>query len=93
LKLKNHNQYLDFLIAVNADMLTHVGSNKGFEGADQAAKYYQRNLRMYSNLNRLELNERDRIFILMGASHTAFFRDFISRSPKYKMVNTFDYLK
>lgn len=93
LKLTNHNLYLDFLITVNADMLTHAGTKDAFEGADEAAKYYQRNLRMYSNLNRLELNENDRVFILMGASHTAFFRDFISRSPKYKMVNTFEYLK
>ena len=48
---------------------------------------------MYSNLNRIQLKKTDRVFILMGAAHTAFFRDFISRSPKYKMVNTFDYLK
>ncbi len=93
LKQTNHDQYLDFLITVNADMLTHVGTNDGFEGADEASKYYQRNLRMYSNLNRLELKEDDRVFILTGASHTAFFRDFLSRSPKYEMVNTFDYLK
>jgi len=33
------------------------------------------------------------VFILMGASHTAFFRDFISRSPKYEMVKTFDYFE
>jgi hypothetical protein len=93
LKLKNHPRYLDFLIAINADMLTHIGSDQGFEGADEATKFYQRNLRMYSNLNRIELNENDRVFILMGAAHTAFFRDFISRSPKYEMVNTFEYLK
>lgn len=94
-KLKNSNQpsYLDFLIAVNADMLTHAGTENAFEGADEAAKYYQRNLRMYSNLNRLNLTKNDRVFIIMGGSHTAFFRDFISRSPKYKMVDTFDYLK
>lgn len=89
----NQNTYLDFLIAVNADMLTHAGTEQNFEGADEAAKYYQRNLRMYSNMNRILLDKEDRVFILMGASHTAFFRDFISRSPKYKMVNTFDYLK
>ena len=88
LKSINHDRTLDFLITINADMLTHVGTNNGFEGADEAAKYYQRNLRMYSNLNRIKLNEEDRIFILMGASHTAFFRDFISRSPKYEMVNS-----
>ena len=93
LKLKNHPRYLDFLIAVNADMLTHVGSDQGFEGADEAAKFYHRNLRMYSNLHRIDLNEDDRVFILMGAAHTAFFRDFLNRSTKYEMVNTFEYLK
>lgn len=93
LKLTNQNTYLNFLIEVNAEMLSHVGNEKGFEGADEATKYYQRNIRMYSNLNRINLTENDRVFILLGASHTAYFRDFISRSPKYKMVNTFDYLK
>lgn len=92
LKVTNHDRYLDFLIAVNADILTHAGTNNGFEGADEAAKYYQRNLRMYSNLNRIDLDDDDRVFILMGASHTAFFRDFMSRDPRYEMVDTFDYL-
>lgn len=89
----NQDSFLDFLIAVNADMLTHAGTDQGFEGADEAAKYYQRNLRMYSNLNRIDLSMDDRVFILMGGSHTAFFRDFISRSPKFEMVNTMDYLQ
>ena len=93
LKITNNNLYLDFMIEVNAEMLSHVGSDNGFEGADEATKYYQRNMRMYSNLNRLNLTSADRVFILMGASHTAYLRDFISRSPKYKMVNTFNYLK
>ena len=93
LKLTNRDRYLDFLKAVNADMLTHAGTEEGFEGADEAARYYQRNLRMYSNLNRIELDEDDRVFILMGASHTAFFRDFMSGDPKYKMVDTFNYLR
>jgi len=93
LRITNLKEYLDFMIEVNADILTHVGSDEGFEGADEATKYYQRNLRMYSNLNRIKLNENDKVFILMGASHTAFFRDFISRSPKYEMVNTSKYLE
>jgi len=93
LRLTNEEKYLDFLMTVNADIMTHVGTEKGFEGADESTKYYQRNLRMYSNLNRIKLNKDDRVFILLGASHTAFFRDFIKRSPKYEMVNTLDYLK
>lgn len=93
LKIVNNKIYLDWMIAENADMLTHAGTDRNFEGADEAAKYYQRNLRMYTEMNRLDIKPTDRVFILLGASHTAFFRDFISRSPKYEMVNTLDYLK
>lgn len=89
----NSDDYLNYLIYINADKLTHVGTEKGYEGADEAAKFYQRNLRMYSNLNRIELDENDRVFILMGATHTAYFRDFIKKDPKYELVNTLEYLK
>jgi hypothetical protein len=89
----NHPKLLDLLITANADILTYVGTENGFEGADEAAKYYQRNLRIYSNLNRIKLNNSERVFILSGASHTAFLREFMKRDEKYEMVNTFDYLK
>ena len=93
LKLMNHPKFLDFLIAVNADMLAFAGTEGNFEGADEAAKYYQRNLRIYSNLNRLPLTPEDRVFILSGGSHTAFLNGFMERSPKYEVVDTFEYLK
>ncbi|MBO9591314.1 MAG: hypothetical protein J7599_00310 [Niabella sp.] len=93
LKLINHPQSLDYLINVNADLLTYVSTKGNAEGADQAAKFYHRNLVMFSNLNQLPLTKNDRVFILMGATHTAFFNDFFRRSPKYRPVNTFTYLK
>jgi hypothetical protein len=93
LKIENNKENLDYLITTNADIMTFAGTKNGFEGADQAAIYYQRNLRMFSHLNRLDIRESDRVFLLMGAAHTAIFKDFINRSPKYYMVNTFDYLK
>ncbi|SIQ86659.1 DUF5694 domain-containing protein [Maribacter ulvicola] len=93
LKMENKPEYLDYLIAYNADIMTHISTKNKFEGADVAAKYYQRNLRMYSNLNKISLTQNDRVFILMGSSHIAFFRDFMRRSPKYNMVDVFEYLK
>jgi hypothetical protein len=93
LKIYNHSKYLDYSIEFNADILTHAGTENNFEGADEAAKFYQRNLRMYSEMNRLNIKATDRVFLILGATHTAFFRDFLSRSPKYKMVDTFEYLK
>lgn len=92
LRRMNNPKFLDFLIIANADMLTYVGSKEGFEGADEAAKYYQRNLRIYSNLNRIPLTKKDRVFILSGGSHTAFLNEFMKRSPKYEVVNTMKYL-
>lgn len=92
-KLNNHPQYLESLININADLLTYISTKGNSEGADEAAKFYHRNLVMFSNLNQISTDKNDRIFILMGGTHTAFFRDFLTRSPKYKVENTFDYLK
>ncbi|QCX54510.1 hypothetical protein FGE20_11045 [Elizabethkingia sp. JS20170427COW] len=92
-KLNNHPQYLESLININADLLTYISSKGNSEGADEAGKFYHRNLVMFSNLNQIPLDKNDRIFILMGGTHTAFFMDFLRRSPKFKLENTFDYLK
>jgi hypothetical protein len=92
LKLINEPIYLDHLINTNADKLLYVGVEDGFEGADNAAIFYHRNMKIYSNLNRIKMNKNDRVFILMGGAHTAFLREFIKRSPKFEMVNTLEYL-
>lgn len=92
-QLNNHPQYLESLINFNADLLLYNSSKNKSEGADEAGKFYHRNLVMFSNLNQIPMTKEDRIFILMGGTHTAFFMDFLKRSPKFKLENTFDYLK
>ncbi len=92
LQFMNEPRYLDNSIISNADKLFYVGIDDEFQGADNAAIFYNRNMRIYSNLNRIPMTKNDRVFILMGAAHTAFLREFIERSPKFKMVNTQDYL-
>jgi hypothetical protein len=92
LRLINEPIYLDYLINTNADKLLYVGVEDGFEGADNAAIFYHRNMKIYSNLNRIKMDKDDRVFILMGGAHTAFLREFIKRSPKFEMVNTLEYL-
>jgi len=93
LKLINEPIHLDYSINTNADKLLYVGIDDGFEGADNAAIFYHRNMKIYSNLNRIPMTKKDRVFIIMGAAHTAFLREFIRRSPKFEMVNTLEYLK
>ncbi|WP_418638795.1 DUF5694 domain-containing protein [Winogradskyella sp.] len=93
LKLINEPLHLDYSINTNADKLLYVGIDDGFEGADNAAIFYHRNMKIYSNLNRIPMKKKDRVFIIMGAAHTAFLREFMRRSPKFEMVNTLEYLK
>lgn len=93
LQWTNDPRYQDILININADMLTHVSSRDKSEGAEEASKFYHRNLVMYSNLNQIEVSGEDRIFILMGGTHTAFFNMWLKRSPKYKLVEVETYLK
>lgn len=93
LKAFNTQEFYTISINLNAEILTHTATKGGFEGADEAAKFYRRNLRIYSNLNQIPLTKDDRVFILMGATHTAFLNEFLKRSPKYEVVDVFDYLK
>ena len=92
-KLMNSPKYQDFLMNINADILTYVGSENGFEGADEATKLYQRNLRMFSNINRIPMKSTDRVFILSGGLHAAFIASLMKRSPKYELVDPLAYLK
>jgi hypothetical protein len=93
LQMSNNPRYKDMLLNINADILTHISTEANAEGADEAAKFYHRNLVMYSNFNQIKLDENDRVFILMGTTHTAFFDMWLKRSPKYEVINTDSYLK
>lgn len=93
LLLINSNQAYDFLINANADLLTYANSKDAFEGADEAAKYYKRNLRMYANINKISMQPNDRILIISGGSHAAFFHKFMSRSMVYELEPLSKYLK
>ena len=66
-------------------------SPTNFEGSDIIAEFYKRNLRMYTNFSDIPLTKNDRVLIIMGATHTAYFDVFIENSPKYSLVNVAKY--
>ena len=89
----NEQSYYDAMINLNADLLTYVNTKDNFEGADAAGDFYLRNLKMFANINRVNVSDNDRILILSGATHAAFFDMFMKRSPKYELVPITNYLK
>jgi hypothetical protein len=48
---------------------------------------------MFANLNKLDLRPSDRVFLLMGSAHTAFFRDLLHHSPRYEQVRPGEWLR
>ncbi|MEH6762320.1 MAG: DUF5694 domain-containing protein [Maribacter arcticus] len=93
LALINEPIMLDYSLNANTDKLFYVGIDDNFIGADHAALFYHRNIKIYSKLNLIKMNKNDRVLILMGSAHMAMLREFIMRSPKFEMVNSLDYLK
>ncbi|MCK0158240.1 DUF5694 domain-containing protein [Cellulophaga sp. F20128] len=73
------------------NFLATMHTPNGFEGADIIADFYKRNLRMYTNFSDIPLTKNDRVLIIMGATHTAYFDIFIGNSPKYILENTTNY--
>lgn len=68
----------------------HTKSN--FEGADVISEFYKRNLRMYSNFCDIPFKKKDRVLIILGATHTAYFDVFLDSDPRFKKENVLKYL-
>ena len=73
------------------NFLATMHSTNNFEGADIIAEFYKRNLRMYTNFSDIPLTKNDRVLIIMGATHTAYFDIFIENNPKYQLQNISNY--
>ncbi|TDU39792.1 hypothetical protein BXY82_1823 [Gelidibacter sediminis] len=73
------------------NFLATMHTPNNFEGSDIIADFYKRNLRMYSNFSDIPLTKNDRVLIIMGATHTAYFDIFLGNSPKYLLENAADY--
>jgi hypothetical protein len=73
--------------------MTSVHKDGKFEGADVAADYYRRNLRIFANFNRTAISPGNKVLVLYGASPVAFFRDFMKRNHTYDVKDIQEFLK
>ncbi|GAB4044689.1 DUF5694 domain-containing protein [Spirosoma jeollabukense] len=73
---------------------TKRGTNREPIGADGfISRYYNRNLRIYSNVQRLVSSPSDRILVLYGNTHLYILKHLLNASPEFDLVDTLDYLK
>lgn len=60
---------------------------RDFDGADLLSLYwYDRNLRMLRNIQRIPQTSEDRIVVIVGNGHASVLRQLLTASPEYELV-------
>ncbi|HEX5829858.1 MAG TPA: DUF5694 domain-containing protein [Gemmatimonadaceae bacterium] len=69
-----------------------VGGDTSYVGPDFIAGWYDRNLRIFRNLQRITSRPDERLLVVYGAGHLATLRHFVESSPEYRLVEVGEYL-
>ncbi len=78
----NHDMYMQ---------MNTVNTDDNYVGAVMNAKWYERNLKIFCNIQELAL-EKKRIFVVFGAGHLKILRDFINADSHLKLIDVNEYL-
>jgi hypothetical protein len=81
----DHASYLDMLLPDDTDA--------PYGHADLVTNWYKRNIRIFTNINRVTKFPGDRILLIIGSGHETILRDFAQRSNNFCLVDAEDYLK
>jgi Family of unknown function (DUF5694) len=91
-RYNNPPQYLieDNLFYYN---LMDFGKNDNYVGTNVVSNWYQRNLKIYTNITRITEGQNDRILVLYGAGHSFLLKQFLRDSGRYTVIEANKYLK
>ncbi len=79
---------LDHMIYLRVN---EMGSSADYTGAKSIAQWYGRNLKIFSNIQRMA-KQYTRIFVIYGAGHLHILRDLICADDRLNLVDVMDYL-
>lgn len=79
---RNHQIYL---------RANEVGNYENYLGVKMLAQWYERNLKIFSNIQRLA-GQHKRIFLIYGAGHLQILRDLICADERLRLVDVMQYL-
>ncbi|MFP2924396.1 DUF5694 domain-containing protein [Pyxidicoccus sp. 3LG] len=104
-ELKTRQSLIDYLRYVNsperirqghgAYSIAHfkVDGEDGYLGVDLRTAWYNRNLRIFRNLQRLMSAPEERVLLIIGAGHLPILQFVAETSPEYELVDVRDYLR
>lgn len=71
--------------------LNSVGAGDGYAGAALVSRWYERNLYIFANLQRIAV-PGDRILVIYGSGHSTILRELIRYTPGMTLAEAVDYL-
>lgn len=71
----------------------YLGRDGDYFGPDMRTRWYNRNLRIFHNLQRLTRSPAERILVIIGSGHLPILRHAVKASPEYRLVEAGDYLR
>lgn len=66
-------------------LMSGVGKDKEYPGANLLADWYKRNLKIFSNIVRITESKNERILIIIGGNHVKLLQQFIEDSGEYNL--------
>ena len=73
--------------------LAQFAGNGEYPGPDLLAAWYQRNIRIYSNLRAIVDSPDDRVLVIYGSGHLFWLQRDVFDSPDLELVRFSDYTK
>jgi hypothetical protein len=70
-----------------------VGADTSYVGADMTARWYERNLKIASNVLRVIDSPSDRVLVIIGAAHGPILRQLLAQVPGVRVVPPSDVLR
>lgn len=75
-------------------LFKYESKENDFAGVDfETGRWFNRNLKIFRNIQRIETSPSDRILVIFGAGHMNLLNYFFDCSPEYRRVKTNDFLK
>ena len=71
--------------------LNQIGAGKDYKGADFLTRWYERNLKIFANLQKIS-EDTDRVLVIYGAGHLEILKMFIDQYEKMEFVDVLNYL-
>jgi hypothetical protein len=69
-----------------------VGGNGDYTGADMRSAWFNRNIRIFSNILRMRGSADDRVLVLIGAGHVPILQHLVENAPELRLVDVLEVL-